>query len=255
MPATINRTDIQPGYGSRIELPNRSDVLCGRGARINSHPGNVYFRALVNEYKHSYLDKHTRKLIKVNFASHIVKLIRSTDPPGRFLKQDIDTQYWKEIGDEKARKKAGQAMREKAAETRREIERNKVTHLVSDRSVYAPASVLVSPLAPRTTEHTILYNPVPMHIISSPMPAVSHVTVPMHSDISTQRLNWPVQHPLPYRPYSEIQTIIPGELETVAQAPEQGEKIISAKEVVFNRDFNILRDTSSSSDVSSFGIL
>lgn len=102
--------------------PNVNDVLSGRGGRINSHPGNVHFRALVHQHKHTYLSKLTKKLDKVKIASKIVSTIRTMDPPGRFLKEDTKTHHWIEIGDEKARKKAGQAMREKADETRKELE-------------------------------------------------------------------------------------------------------------------------------------
>jgi len=112
---------IPPGYGGPIQEPSVNDVLSGRGGRINSHPGNVQFRQLVNKYKHVYLSKQTKKLEKVNIADKIVKAIRSMDPPGRFLKEDTRIQMWVEIGDQRARKKAGQAMRENAEETRKDL--------------------------------------------------------------------------------------------------------------------------------------
>ena len=114
--------DLPAGHGGQIRDPNVNDVLSGRGGRINSHPGNVQFRNLVHQHKHTYLSKLTKKLDKVKIASQIVSTIRSMDPSGRFLKEDTKTHAWIEIGDEKARKKAGQAMREKADETRKEIE-------------------------------------------------------------------------------------------------------------------------------------
>jgi len=39
---------IQPGSGGLIEFPEHNDVLSGRGGRINNHPGNLYYRTLVN---------------------------------------------------------------------------------------------------------------------------------------------------------------------------------------------------------------
>lgn len=122
--------DIPPGYGGPIQDPSINDVLSGRGGRINSHPGNVQFRQLVNQYKHVYLSKQTKKLEKVNVADKIVKTIRSMNPPGRFLKEDTKTQMWMEIGDQKARKKAGQAMRENADETRKELAEQETTESV-----------------------------------------------------------------------------------------------------------------------------
>ena len=42
---------------------------------------------------------------------------RSLDPPGRFLKQDDETNYWNDVGDEKACKKTSQALRDSVRET------------------------------------------------------------------------------------------------------------------------------------------
>ncbi len=127
MPVTSNdelkKNDIPPGHGGPILEPNVNDVLSGRGGRINSHSGNLQFRQLVNQHKHKYLSKQTKKLDKVKIADGIVQTIRRMDPPGRFLKEDKD-QNWLEIGDERARKKAGQAMREKAEETRKELQQH-----------------------------------------------------------------------------------------------------------------------------------
>jgi len=104
-----------------VAEPNMNDVLSGRGGRINAHPGNVQFRDLVRQYRTSYLSADTKKLDKVKIAAKIVHIVRSMDPPGRFLKEEKKG-GWVEIGDEKARKKAGQAMREKAEEVRKEIQ-------------------------------------------------------------------------------------------------------------------------------------
>ena len=109
--ALVSSQNIQPDDGGLIECPNINDVLSGRGDCINNHSGNLYYQTLVNNYKHNYVDKNTKKLDKVKIANQIVMLIRTTNPPGRFLKQDIDTKCWKEIGDVKAMKQAGQAMR------------------------------------------------------------------------------------------------------------------------------------------------
>lgn len=100
------------------------DVLAGRGAFINGHAGNKRFRELAVERKApfeagSYSEKRT-------LASEIVHIIRSLDPPGRFLKQvtveaaeadgeslveDIEGS-WVELSDDKAIHKACQVMRD-----------------------------------------------------------------------------------------------------------------------------------------------
>ncbi len=124
------RGSVPPGYGGIINVSdlNDNDVLSGRGGRINSHPGNIQFRNLVQQHKMTYLSKQTKKLDKVKIANEIVQTIRNMEPSGRFLKQEKgNADEWIEIGDDRARKKAGQAMREKAAETRIELERQELT--------------------------------------------------------------------------------------------------------------------------------
>lgn len=139
-------TDVKPGAGGIIENPNENDVLSGRGGRINSHPGNIKFRELVNKHKHQYLSKETKKLEKVKVADLIVQTIRSMDPPGRFLKEDNSSKGWIEIGDEKARKKAGQAMREKADLTRQELEHTTLNESTGPYSAGYQAPMLDSAL-------------------------------------------------------------------------------------------------------------
>lgn len=106
-----------------IVTPNENDVLCGRGGSINSHKGNEQFREFVEKRKRVYLTarfKREKRLI----ASSIVSEIRAMNPPGRFLarKGNKDTGFWYDIGDEKARDKASQALRENAPSIRAEIE-------------------------------------------------------------------------------------------------------------------------------------
>ncbi|KAL7471729.1 hypothetical protein ACHAXS_012017 [Conticribra weissflogii] len=114
------RPEIPPGHGGPVRNPNSNDVLSGRGGRINSHSGNVRFREMVESLKREYLDPRTKKLEKARIAARLVATIRHSEPPGRFLKEDPHTGLWIEIGDERAWKKAGQALRESAPEIRAE---------------------------------------------------------------------------------------------------------------------------------------
>ncbi|CAB9503502.1 Nitrilase family, member 2 [Seminavis robusta] len=109
------------GIGPVAE-PNQNDVLCGRGGRINSHEGNVQFRDIVNDTKKDYLAKSTKKLEKAHIAAGVVQTIRNMEPSGRFLKEDSDTGMWWDIGDAKAIKKVGQALREDAPDIREELD-------------------------------------------------------------------------------------------------------------------------------------
>ena len=97
------RVIIEPGYGGSIVELNEHDVLCGRGGKINNHPGNVTFRTIVEHTKHEYLDPRTRKLEKAHVAARLVAQIRNTTPPGRFLNDDpLNPGQYVEIGDQKA---------------------------------------------------------------------------------------------------------------------------------------------------------
>ena len=49
------RPQVPPGHGGPVRSPHPHDVLSGRGGRINSHPGNVHFREMVDSYKREYL--------------------------------------------------------------------------------------------------------------------------------------------------------------------------------------------------------
>jgi hypothetical protein len=77
---------------------------------------------MVNARKKDYLAKSTKKLEKAHIAAKIVEEIRSMDPAGRFLKEDSGTGLWWDIGDQKAIKKSGQALREDAPDLRHEID-------------------------------------------------------------------------------------------------------------------------------------
>lgn len=105
----------------RTSAPNKNDVLCGRGGTINSHHGNEQYRSIVESKKRVYLTarfKREKRLI----ATSIVDQIRKMNPPGRFLQKDAETQTWFDIGEEKAREKTSQALRENSKDVRIQME-------------------------------------------------------------------------------------------------------------------------------------
>lgn len=109
-----------PAYGiGPIACPTQNDVLSGRGGRINAHAGNVQFRQILVGKKKTYLGKETKKLAKAFIAFDVVEQIRHLNPPGRFLKQDHNGLWW-DIGDIRAIKKVGQALREYPSDPRAE---------------------------------------------------------------------------------------------------------------------------------------
>ena len=79
---------------------NENDVLCGRGGKTNTHPGNIYFREQVNKLRKRYKDSGRTE--KPTIAKEVVDTIRKLDPPGRFLKQDKKTGLYNDIGDAEA---------------------------------------------------------------------------------------------------------------------------------------------------------
>jgi len=93
------------------------DVLSGRGGGTNQHEGNCYFRSLINNNRERYLK--SKKNDKPFISRSIVNAIRKKN--GRFLKKDEDSDLWYEIGDDAAREKTSQALRQKAPELRKQM--------------------------------------------------------------------------------------------------------------------------------------
>jgi len=101
-----------------IETPTKSDILLGRGAGVNRHIGNVNFRTLVKNKQEMYAAAATN-VQKYMIIMDILQQIKSLNPPGRFITQDMKTGLWHDVSDEKARKKIGQALRENASNLRK----------------------------------------------------------------------------------------------------------------------------------------
>uniref|UniRef100_A0A7S2A7E7 DUF6824 domain-containing protein n=1 Tax=Trieres chinensis TaxID=1514140 RepID=A0A7S2A7E7_TRICV len=93
-----------------IENPQFSDqdVLCGRGGATNNHPGNRYFRKLVQESREEYF--LAKKTIKGQISLRIVATICAQG--GRFLKKNKCNGEWCDIGEKQATAKTSQALRE-----------------------------------------------------------------------------------------------------------------------------------------------
>ncbi|KAL7579338.1 hypothetical protein ACA910_014014 [Epithemia clementina (nom. ined.)] len=105
---------IPPGEEG-ITIFGEHDVLSGRGGGTNVHPGNRTFRDLINQNRRTYLK--ARKNDKPAISRAIVRTIRELN--GRFLKKDEKTGMWFEIGDDAAREKTSQALRQRAPEMRK----------------------------------------------------------------------------------------------------------------------------------------
>lgn len=93
----------------------RNDVLLGRGGATNSHSGNKAFRGLVKAHQDEYLN--AKKKDKPAVAARVVERIRQQG--GYFLRQHGTSQdgrhiYWVDVGDDRAKEKTCQALREGA---------------------------------------------------------------------------------------------------------------------------------------------
>jgi len=90
--------------------PHENDVLMGRGGKNNQHTGNEKLRRLARlESKHYRIaSKNGKSCISRN----LVKLVRCMSPPGRFLKKNNATGTWEDVGDDVAREKASQVLRD-----------------------------------------------------------------------------------------------------------------------------------------------
>ena len=60
------------------------------------------------------------KIVKPRVARKIVKAIRTSNPPGRFLKKNAEDNKWSDVGDRNAAEKASQALREKSQNEKKE---------------------------------------------------------------------------------------------------------------------------------------
>lgn len=105
-----------PSASETFASVQEDDVLCGRGGETNHHPGNVRYRGLVKKYQRLYLKAKRRDKPKI--ARLIVDTVRRKH--GRFLKKDISANAWLDVGNNKAREKTSQALREGAPELRNE---------------------------------------------------------------------------------------------------------------------------------------
>ncbi|KAL9182192.1 hypothetical protein ACHAXT_012844 [Thalassiosira profunda] len=106
------------GVGEAVEedgppgiVPEAADVLLGRGEKRLCHPGNVRYRDLVGRYRDVY--EAVPKADKLKVARLVLRVLRSADPPSRFLRKN-DAGAWEEVSDEIAiTTKISQALREK----------------------------------------------------------------------------------------------------------------------------------------------
>ncbi|KAL7502081.1 hypothetical protein ACHAWX_000451 [Stephanocyclus meneghinianus] len=107
-PSSISsRTSILSTFS--VTEPTPADVICGRGGKANSHPGNVTFRAEALKLRSWY--ESSSKSEKFTISNLLVDFVKERG--GRFLKRDGENPgRWLECDGNDVRKKASQALRE-----------------------------------------------------------------------------------------------------------------------------------------------
>ena len=100
---------------ARTDKPSPNDVICGRGGKANTHPGNIAFRTEAKKLRSWY--ESSSKSEKFTISSVLVDIVRERG--GRFLKRNDDGEGWTEADGNDVRKKASQALREGRKEDRR----------------------------------------------------------------------------------------------------------------------------------------
>eukprot|EP00588_Corethron_pennatum_P001306 CAMPEP_0194297676 /NCGR_PEP_ID=MMETSP0169-20130528/59500_1 /TAXON_ID=218684 /ORGANISM="Corethron pennatum, Strain L29A3" /LENGTH=718 /DNA_ID=CAMNT_0039047555 /DNA_START=113 /DNA_END=2269 /DNA_ORIENTATION=+ len=115
-PAQLSTSPSPTNNDSRsgISTYHDNDVLCGRGQSANIHPGNVYFRSLVEkrlEEFNSQPNTGEGNCSKSKITQSFVDHIRNLDPPGRFLKKNSMSSLYDDIGDDAAKEKAREVLK------------------------------------------------------------------------------------------------------------------------------------------------
>jgi len=141
----------EEGQGREDEIisePHENDVLMGRGGKNNQHSGNEKLREIARAHCEQY--KESSKKGKSYISRQLVKIMRELEPPARyvilrqivmgygaaialavrkevtqtntpfslfirFLKRNNQTGTWEDVGDETAREKASQVLRDAVA--------------------------------------------------------------------------------------------------------------------------------------------
>lgn len=109
--ASKEKTELEQNDSSEDQdcenKPNDADVLCGRGGKVNKHPGNIVYRKVVEYNKSYYQSVHKKHRILV--SQSIVRAILNYG--GRFMGQK--GKEWTPICFKRAVQKTSQALRER----------------------------------------------------------------------------------------------------------------------------------------------
>ncbi|KAL3943848.1 MAG: hypothetical protein SGBAC_002099 [Bacillariaceae sp.] len=98
---------------SNIHEPHENDVLMGRGGKNNQHVGNEQLRTFARGRSTNY--QNASKKGKSSISRELVRIVRDLQPPGRFLRKNPETNKWEDVGNDVAREKTSQVLRDAVA--------------------------------------------------------------------------------------------------------------------------------------------
>lgn len=113
--ATKIKINLNIGSPQQRELVNiitPSDVLCGRGKKIQNHEGNFHFRMLLQKYKDYYHAESMSNAQKASIVSEVLAEVQRLNPPGRFLEVDMKSELWMDIGRIRSARKVKRGFRD-----------------------------------------------------------------------------------------------------------------------------------------------
>ena len=114
MPMPMHMPMHMPPRQRELIEPHDNDCLLGRGGKNNQHVGNENLRGMARAVREKY--RKSTKKVKSNMSRDLVQKVRNLDPPGRFLERNPVTNEWEDVGDERAREKVSQVLRDAVSE-------------------------------------------------------------------------------------------------------------------------------------------
>jgi len=115
------------------------DILSGRGNGVQYHPGNIYYRELINSFKLNYVSAERHK--KREYCKLVHEQIKNRNPPGRFLAFNERNKLHYELTEEKVKEKIMQAFREKQPQLVDTMRGNEVIMKKSSVSMSEPSTI------------------------------------------------------------------------------------------------------------------
>lgn len=106
-PDVVGKSPTAKETVNLILHPDEKDILFGRGKSVVEHPGNTWFRDIVDNFMLRY-EAGTRK-DKAIMGDLLVSMVKNAG--GRFLKSLDDGACWEQVDDNTARKKVAHTFR------------------------------------------------------------------------------------------------------------------------------------------------